>query len=309
MKTKATIIVCAILALAGGFAFRSIRKANQNRAAIDALASQRAALQATITKLEQRLQTASAARARLGQSLDPVPGTPNERGMNAAAGSGPSAKSAIRPRRITAETIVMEDPRRVAEYLRNYCDGIELEYGGMFKTARFSPAQIETFKEIAASSWVRNMDLMLALWDHGLDRDSGVYEELARENEKIRMAEEARLLGDVEPLCREFRQTDGVRYHVRQLAGAAVYSGEPATLDQVEQATKIIAAHCERDTRGFAKEWTVNWPAARPQLQEVLSPTQVATLGLIMEKAAAYAKVNLLKMSLAAEFKAKQAAK
>ena len=317
MKTKFLIMVLAVLALAGGFAVRATREASQNRTAIDAVASDRAGLLATAASLEQQLRTASAALAK----PEPKAGLPpGESGVGdgvgvsaAASASGPAAKPATPTSRPTAQTIIANDPQKLSDYLQGYRADLDLRYGGMFKALGFSAEQAEKWKDVQVGDTLRWMDLSAAMEMQGLDRNSAAYKKLAAENTKIRVTKERKLLGDLWAPYQEYNRAEAVRYLAKELAGTAVYSGLPVTSAQVEQTTQILAANSQRYPssvgKGSVKTNTVNWPAARAQLQDVLPPVQVEILGRLIQRDATDAKAGEQTRRLTAEFKAKQAAK
>jgi len=315
MKTKTTIIVLAVMALASLLAVRATREANENRAAIDALAAERTGLRATTASLEQRLRTASEALAQSEQKTGQPPGEPGAGADANAAASGNDiiAKPATPARRLSATTIIANDPPKLAEHLQNYRASLDLFYGGMFKALGFSVEQVEKWKDVAVWDTQRWMDLSAAVEMQGLDRTSDAYKKLAAEFTKSRVAKERELLGDLEPRYREYNKLEPVRELAKRLASWVIYWGEPVSLAQVERTTQILAAHSQRNQTGSLRGWvapdTINWEAARAQLQDVLLPKQIETLGFIVRQRATEVKADALTKRLTAEFKAKQASK
>jgi len=320
MKTKATIIMLAVLALAGLFAVRANREADQTRAAIKALESQDAGMRAATASVEQRLRTASQALAQLEQKPGRPPGEPGAGAGAAANATAAGHDTAAKPfgptRQLTATTIIANDPQKLAEYLQSYRGSLDLYYGDMFKALGLSAEQIEKLKDLNVWGLQQQMDLNAAMEVQGLDRNSVAYKELQAELSRTRMAKEKELLGDLvtpyREYQREYSRTQGVRDLAKELAGTAVYSGELMTSVQVERTTQILAANSQRGKpgymSGYANPSTVNWLAARAQLQDVLSPTQIVALGEIVESKATQDKATERQNRLLAEFKAKQAA-
>jgi len=311
MKTKPTILVLAVLVLASLFAVRANRQAGQTRAAIAALVAQRAGLQAATATMDQRLRTATEALAQLERRTGQPLGEPDASGGADAAASGKAAaaKPATPARRLSAVSIITNDPQKTAEYAQNYRVYAGFFHGGMFKALGLSAEQTEKFKDLMVWQRQRQMDLDAAAEMQGLDRKSAAYKQLQAEHDKIVRTKEAELLGDLEPRYREYRRTYGVRGEVVCLVGNPYYSGEPMTLAQFERTTQILAANCQRGQEQEVRRETVNWEAARVQLRDVLSPTQIVTLGHIIQADVATAKAGALTKRLTAEFKAKQAAK
>lgn len=315
MKTKFLIIGLAVLTLASGFAVRATRQAGQNRAAIDAFAAQSARLRDATARLEQRLRTASQLRAQEQQAAGQQSDSLGASESADAAGSGideaaPGKDAGAKPSgRVTATTIIANDPQKLAEYLQSYRTNLD-NYYGSFKALMalgFSPEQVEKFKDLRIEYQQRFMDLEAAAAMHGLDSNSDTYKKLRAEISSANAKKETELLGKLRTPLYEYHRTQPVRYFARELAGSAVYSGAPVTYAQVERTTQILAANSQRtqmaQTRGSVDQNTLNWAAARAQLQDVLSPSQIEILGSIIQRDATQAKVDELQKRLTAEFK------
>ena len=177
MKTKFLLTVLAVLALAGGFAVRATWEAAQTREALGAIESQRVGLLATSASMEQRLRTASQALAQLEQEPRGAPGESGAGvGANAAAlRNDPAAKPATPARRLSATTIIANDPQKMAEYFKNYRASLDLTSGGMFKALGFSAEQAEKYKDMRVLGYQRRMDFDAAVEMQGLDRNSAAY--------------------------------------------------------------------------------------------------------------------------------------
>jgi hypothetical protein len=311
MKTRSLIAILAVLALAGGFAVHATREASQTRAAIDTLTTQRSGLQATTANLEQRLRKADAALAQPEQNAELPSGdvgfSPGTAG-GAAAGSDIGANAVTPSGRRTAATIIASDPKRMTEYLQNYRASLDLYYGNRFKALGLSAEQVEQIKDFWVSWRQQRMDIDAAVALQGLDPDSAVGRKLKTESWKTWETKERELLGERWNAYREYAQAEPVRFFAQELAGTAVYSGLPVTCAQVERTTQILAANSQRYSSGYVNRNTVNWPAARVQLQEVLSPPQIEILGAIVDRFRLSTKQDSLTSRLTAEFKAKQGA-
>lgn len=313
MKTKFLITVLAVLALAGGFAVRATREAAQTRAAMDALESQRTGLRAASASMEQRLRTASQALAKLEQKTRGSPGESGAGvGANAAAPrSDPAAKQAAPARRLSARSIIANDPQKMAEYFQNYRASLDLTHGGMFKALGFSAEQAEKYKDWRVLGYQRRMDLDAVVEMQGLDRNSAAYKKL-QVTQRQPMSAELNLgnIWDPNNPYMEYLRTQSVRDLASELAGTAIYSGEPVTFDQVERTTQVLAANSQRGQlenigRNYVLPNTVNWDTASADLQGVLSPSQIAILGKIIQRQTTQARVDDLTKRLTAEFKAR----
>lgn len=333
MKTKPTIIVLAVIVLAGLFAVRAMREAERTRASIRELASQRAGLLAKIAIVEQQLQTAHHALARLDGKIGPPPEGPRaSAGANTvAAGNASVAKPVTPVRRLNAGGTIANDPKKLAEYARNFRASLDFTYGGMFKALGLSAAQVEKFKDLKVWLEEQRMDLNAAIEMQSADSErikrymaspramndftvltpdwnsQAGLGPLSDEWHKTRVAKEAELLGDLNAPYREHYLNRDVRILSLELAGTAVYSGEPVTSAQIERTTRVLAANSQRGesgaARGHVRYNTVNWDTASVQLQGVLSPAQVAALGDIVQQHAMQAKVVDLRRRLTAQFK------
>ena len=252
----------------------------------------------------------------------------------APSGDAAAVKPATPARRLPAGAIIANDPRKLAEYAQNFRASLDHTYGGMFKALRLSAEQREKLKDLKVWLEEQRMDLNAAVAMQRLDSnyawalataravndltvltlDPNIASDptavLSKEWHKTRMTKEAALLGDLVDPYREYYRTQAVRFRAQELAGTAVYSGEPVTSAQVERTTQVLADNSQRGQTGAARGWvmpnTVNWETARAQLQGVLSPSQIATLGNIIQRDATQAKVNELTKRLTVEFKARQ---
>ena len=111
---------------------------------------------------------------------------------------------------------------------------------------------------------------------------SGAYRALVNEETEIQRKKEAEFFGPLEDSHRAYRLTGFVRDFVQRLASTEVYPDAPLTSAQVESVTDILRANAPRRTPN--ESWqirpfgTINWDAAGRQLQDVVSPSQQATL-------------------------------
>ncbi|MDO8539303.1 MAG: hypothetical protein Q7S40_02600 [Opitutaceae bacterium] len=287
---------------------QTTRQLNHNRAAIDALASERQRAVALTTSAEQRLRTVREALARLnqksGQPAQTADLAANDNmtttGQKTVAKSGPGA------RRIGPQTIIANNPRMLAEYAKHHRLALDFGWGGLAKALGLSAEQTEKMKDQIFLHSQGFMDLKEAAEMDGLDPNSEGFHRLEVERGKLGNKKFTEILGDIFPLFREWGHTWPVRDRVVELAGTAIYSGEPLTSTQVERATQILAANSQRLQTGRVDDKTINWNTASVHLQGVLSPAQIATLGDIIEYGAKQRKTDARQTQLTAEFKAKQ---
>ncbi len=306
MKMKLFLALAALALISAGFAVRGAATAARANAAANDIARQRAALIAPMAAAQRRWQAAEAALAKIAQPSSPAAGAAPA--SVAADCSDRPAPPTIAPRRLAAETLIANDPRKMAEHLAYFRGQLDLQFGGMFKVLGLSAEQIERFKDLKAWVKQRQMDLDAVADTLGLDRDSEGFKALQADHEKLRLAKEGELFGDLTARYREYYRTEVVRELARNLAWIGVYTDAPVTSAQIERATEILAAHSERQAAGSQRDWvargTVNWDAAKLQLASVLSPDQTETLGRFVRMAAAQAKAVALKDRLTADFKA-----
>ena len=114
-------------------------------------------------------------------------------------------------------------------------------------------------------------------------------------------------MGDLKDRYFEYYRTQEVRDYAQQLAWTGVFTGEPVTSTQVEHATDILVANSKRTETGNRRGWvdlaTINWAVASVQLKQVLSPVQIETLGLFVEKGRAQTILMEQTARLTAQFK------
>lgn len=308
MKTKPTISVLVVLALAGWFAVRATWEVDRIWAAIRALASKDAGLRAAIANEEKRLRTTNDALAQLEQKIAQLPGRPDAGGGARAAPSGndPAGKPVTPARQFKPTTIIMNDPQKAAEYAKSFRISVNLEFDRIAKALGLSAEQAEKLKDLRVWAQQRLLDLSAAADAQGLKLNDGATKKLHSEDLKVWRAKEAEVLGDLMVPYGEYRKdtSNFVRGLAKELAGTAIYSGEPVTSVQIERTWPILAANCQWNQTGSVTPGTINWPAASAQLQGVLSPSQIATLGNTIQRNATQAKVDELTKRLTAEFKA-----
>lgn len=311
MKTTRSIILLAVIVVAGGFTMRATWETNQNQSASRALASQRSSLLAEATRIEHRLRTSEQALAKLSEK--PEGERRGAKGRDASEAGGKDTRSKqVAAARPSARTIIANDSHRMAEYARNLRARMDLDYERMGKAVGLSAAEVEKMKDL--STWMSQgwTDVEAVAEMQGLDPQGVATKKLGRKEVALPwMAKMKELLGDRMDLWWEDTHRKFMRAIVQDMAGYSIYSSEPLKGAQAEQTTQILAANSQRFStasaswRGFYDPDTLNWNAARAQLQRVLSPTQIATLGDFIEYGARQRKFDERQARLTAEFKAK----
>ena len=309
MKTKFLAVVLVALALAIAFAARATQQINDSKAALASLAPQCAALRGRIVQLEQRLNAANDGRKQTGPKSATTSGERRGTGAaNATTGTTVPAKSKATGARLSPETIIANDPKKMAEYSRNFRDSLDLTYGGMFKALHLSPEQMEKFKDLKVAQEQRRMDLLAAAETQGLDQQNDDYSLLEGRLYKESRNQEADLLGSGPTADQylEYRNLSYLRDTTKRLASSEVYPDVPIAAAQVERVTEVVASNSERPP-GSPWSWqywsTINWDAVGTQLQGVLSPSQLATLRLFVRPGESQAAVNNRYFELQAEAK------
>jgi hypothetical protein len=91
-----------------------------------------------------------------------------------------------------------------------------------------------------------------------------------------------RALGSLAERYFEYDNTANMRFVVQRMAAPDRIAGETMSADRVERTTDILVANSQRRsgrTHGV-EPGTVNWTVAQEQLKGILSPAQIAYLGL-----------------------------
>jgi hypothetical protein len=261
-----TIVLLVIILVGIGFAVHGSVAVRAGEAARLTVAVECDRLRKTITRAEQRLQAIPDSRAVAAATAE------------VDAGVRPATSAA----KLGAETVIANNPKLMAEYAKHFRERYgDLGHQGIFKMVGLSPEQIERMKDLNVQAEQRRMDLVAAVETHGVDKHGDAYKTLQAQIEEFRRTEEAAILGDLEPAYREYRRTQNVRHLATRLAVAALYSGETVTAAQVEQVTRILAAHSESVQTGPQNDrpsFTVDWNAAKPLLSRVASAAQIANL-------------------------------
>lgn len=313
MKIIGALALLVVLAVVTGFTVDVTSQANQNLESVRALAAQRTQLASLTSRLEARSRAAKSALANL-----------EEKEARAAVGAqdgsanGPSSESPAQPRppmrrpsQDAINAIIGRDPKKSGEWVRALRESFDLQNASIVEALGLSAEQIAKLQARAAGMQERTMDVMGALAIQGLDPDGNEAKALRRQLQPG--ASWSEILGEKYPLWLEYMgRRLIVSAIVDDLAGFAIYSGDPVTSAQVEQAAQVLAANSTGrvpDTRfaglgvAVVDPATINWAAARSQLGGILSPTQIATLGDGIEYSQKQREANAREAQLTAEFK------
>ena len=292
MKTKVLVIGLAALASGIALAVRAYRQINETRAAIAALAPQNAAARADIAQLELRLRTTKNELTRLKEKSSVNSGDGEVAGSATAERSETGTTPKTSAGKFSPETVIANDPQKLAVYSQNFRAGLDLAWGGMSKALHLSPEQLEKFKDLKLREELRWMELVAAAETQGLGRyEAGFYQLMLKHGNEAR--KEERRFFESEGLATEYLEWRELRYlreTTQRLASSEVYPTAPITSAQVERVTEILANNSAKPpsawSRATAWSWphwtTINWDAASAQLNTVLSPEQLATLRLLI---------------------------
>jgi hypothetical protein len=287
-------------------------QARDARAASATFAAERDHLRQNLQRLEIRLQSARADLKKMEQKTVATPesGALRQTRTGVAATEERVAKREPASRRPNPQALIANDPKRMAEYLKNFRDSLDGD-GRMFKALRMTPEQIEKYKDVEVWLEETRMDLHAAIEQQGIERGSAEYKKLWEDYNKTRLPKKAEALGNLAEAYAEYRAKYGVRWYASQLAWASTYLGETITAQQIERATDILDATSRRRVPEnlAVPEDTINWPAARDKLVGTLSPAQIETLGFLIEKRRTQDRANELTNRLTAQFKKQSPAK
>ncbi|MDO8543338.1 MAG: sigma-70 family RNA polymerase sigma factor [Opitutaceae bacterium] len=316
MKTKALILLIVGMVVAIAFAIRATFEIQRNDAAIASLAMKRTEMRADETRLSDRLHAAEAAlAAKPDTKVATTSADPRRVGPPVTA---PAAEPGSFAHRNWARMVVANDPKAMEAYLTSFRESLDLLYGGMFKALGMSQEQIERFKQMKVAVEQRRLDFHAAVEAQGgvgpyrpggLKISSEGYLALRKEEDRARMQAEAELFGPLEQSYRTYYRTNYVRETVARLASTEAYPDLRLNSGQVEKVTQVIDGHSLRKPSEFFSwnHWpTINWTAAAPQLQTIISPTQLANLRAVVQREEVNAHVVQRRIDLDAEFRNQQ---
>ena len=278
----------------------------RGKAELGTLTAQRDEMRQKANVLEVRLRSANTALAASGDSpteVEPSGATTRE----SVAPRASQTNSENGGRHLSPMTLIANDPRKMAEHLKNVRDRAEMAYGPVFRAIGASPEQIEKFKDVEIALEQTRMDIQAAVDQQQLDPNSAACKKLWDDCNQARTAKRAEALGDVNNRLIDYDRSESVREIARMLAVAGVVTGERATADQVYRAGDILAANCQRWSKdsypGWTDEATIDWDAAKEQLKTVLTPGQIDILGLTIANINVQARIKERTKLLTAEFK------
>ncbi len=302
---KAKLLVVSLAALAAGlwFVHRAAKQTDQARAAMATLAAEDDTLRSKMGRWEQRARAASGGRAEREKDA----ARKGEAGRAAGstqvtAGHESPAAPPIAARQSSAQSKIANDPQKLAEYAKNFRESLDYfspragTLGLLARAFGLSPEQIDRFKDMEVWDKLRRMDLRAAAEAQGLDLNGAAYDTLVREQNKLRAAKEAEIFGPRYEQYQEWNRAGYLRFTTQRLASTEMYPDSPITSSQVEQVTSIMAKNSQWNSKKNWDNWdfaTINWNSAGPELQGVLSSSQLAMLRLVIrekEAMANYAK-------------------
>jgi hypothetical protein len=295
MRRVIIVVVCLVLLIGGIFeAYRATEDLKAAQARIATAERERAAMAARASEAETQYRNAEIATKGLQE-------------INAAAEAGlaeakrvaeksKASKSPDKPRRrLSPFTVIANDPRLFADYMTFARDVVDLDAGASMHHLQLTPEQREKFREMRIWSEQRVLDIYAAADTQKLDQ-AGVAELLRREGVE-RMKKEAEVLGPLENEFRVYGRDQAARDYAEQLAAASVYEGLAFPTEQIDALTSILAANSHRKTNQWLEPGSVNWSAAFPKAQAILSPRQFEILTQIQRLSDLSTKLRQMRSS------------
>jgi hypothetical protein len=272
-RITAVAIASAFLLAAGTALFRATRELRAHREQITAGERQYAAMLAQVARVEATYRQHEAERTALRQQLDAADTAmaAAKRRIDEAKTKAVAAKSRLNPL-----TIIANDPGKFSEYMNLTRGMVDLQAGASMHHLHLTPEQREKFKDMRVWAEQRMLDIYASADTQKLDQ-AGVAQ-LLREEGVERMKKEAEVLGDLEQEFRVYGRVQPARDYAEQLAALSVYEGTPFSTDQIESLTRILADNSKRKPNQWLEAGSVNWAAALPQAQAMLTPRQLELL-------------------------------
>jgi hypothetical protein len=273
-----TILLILIIAIGLAVSGRAKRNRAARESAMASLSTEHDALLQNVGQDRQRLQMARDAHVS----------------MRVVSPTKVVETASSQSRKLSSETALANNSSLLAEHLRCQHDVSEWWSSNMFRAVGLSAEQIEQWKQMIVQDEQRRLDLIAAVETQGPGRNSETFKRLNAENEKLRRAREAEILGELEPRYREYQRLDSTRNMVEWLARTGVYQEEAITGIQVERATQILAANTREIVRSGNGEQApvIDWTAAAMQLKDTLSPAQIAMLQRVGQQFEAIGKAS-----------------
>ncbi len=252
MKGLLVIALLLAIAFATGFVLRSVRRREAASQVNSALAARDRAWREQINAAEIRLKNADDTNRRLAEEI---------------ASTKANATAPAPSRTLSAQTIIANDPVKMAAYSRDFRASLALHYGGMVRALGLSPEQWERFKDFKLWEEQRRFDLRAAAENQGVDVRSPAFRELVRKDNEERAVKEREMLGDAIEGIHEFEHTQYLRQIADRLASAGyMYPLSPLAADEIERVTKILAQHTPRLKDGTVAQTPIKWAKVGPAL-------------------------------------------
>ncbi len=255
MKRPSILVLFVAIVAVTGLVIRSaLRRDEASRAGSD-IARRIRALRAQIDTADIRLKRAGEACRALESEI-------------AVTKSAATAPAPATSRTLSPQTVIANDPVKMAAYSRDYRAGLDLNYGGMVKALGLSPGQWERFKDFKLWEEQRRIDLRAAAENQGLDLRSPAFRALQQKDDAERAQKEREMLGDAMDGIREFDRTQYLRQITDRLASAGyMYPLSPLGADEIERVTQIIAQNTPRRRDGTIAQTPIRWAKVGPQLE------------------------------------------
>jgi len=261
--------VAAIVAVSVGTASYEVHASHQAHAKLAAAENENASLQDRLRSLEQSAAKSTSDRDKVAAAL--AKGKP-------AVSPPPAPDDAL----ARGEKFLAAHPGSRDLIRQQVNANLDARYGALFKALNLSPAQLDAFRRIMDAA-AQPMNLMVPAGQYALSPSA---EHLSEDQKNAQLQD---LLGP-----QGFQQyLDATRLAplrglVAQLAAASYYTPTPLTADQGAQLQSLLAAQSSTYADGgVANPGSVDWNQAMTQAKGILSPSQLASLGLLQQQTAA----------------------
>jgi hypothetical protein len=278
----------ASLAAAGVLALLSIaptlhyyRSAREARAALAALQQSHSAIGDQLQRQTARVWETEE-NARLAES----------RAATAEAQLG-GAKPAERGERPLPQPvgstldILMADPAYQELSVKQYASTLRFRYAALYRRLGWSAELTSQFERLKVKEWEALNEMMAAARTQGVSVVEPTLTNLLQPTNAAIAGELRRLMGDAHYAAYTAHDAAfAARTSVEALAGGLLYSDAPLTLTQAEQLTRIIADATPptRSTGLVGVTRSTDWETVFSRAQDLLLPTQLATLRALAEK-------------------------
>ncbi len=231
-------------------------------------------------KLNAALAAATEAEAQLRSRLAAAKTKPEQRATPPPTTATTAPKPDPTSLKLMPRAVIGNDPQRSSAYLSAFRESLDVRFGALYKALKFSPEEIERFKDVRVRAEQNIIDIEAAAAAQGLSQRDRAFLAMVKDETERRVKAETEFLNTPERVAayKEYSQIEPSRQQARGLAGHAVYADAPLTAAQVEQLAAVLAQHSKRSPNGTVIPVTVNWDTALPVVQTFLSPTQIAVL-------------------------------